>query len=329
MKQIVKAILPKSVFNTLRRYYFKMRARRYLSYDINKWINHTLDDSLEKSIFHIITLYHMIEKGLTMPNRRLGFSYDVIRDLSAYLKKHILNYGDSHEQIAVAIRVLLEYRQLHIDNNFKLEDDINTLLEKLYEKYASYEPLSQIEMTKEEYFGSVNDSFEKFSKSRYSVRYFTGKEVDMDAIKKSISLAQSAPSACNRQSTRLKVVSDKTKVQLILDVQGGNRGFGHLVDKLIVVTTDMRAWRLEEMKAGYIDGGIYAMNLLYSLHHNKVAACALNSYFTPKSDRRMREIIDVPYYENFVMIIALGTIPERIMLTHSQRSKTDYTTTFY
>lgn len=329
MKQIVKAILPKFIFNTLRKYYFKICAKKHISYDIDKWLKHTLDDSLEKSIFHIITLYHMIEKGLTMPNRRLGFSYNVIRDLSAHLERHILNYGDSHEQVSVAIRVLLEYRQLHIDNNFKLEDDIKILLEELYEKYGGYEPLSQIEMTKEEYFGSVNDSFEKFSKSRYSVRYFTGGEVDMDAIKKSISLAQSAPSACNRQSTRLKVVSDKTKVQHILKVQGGNRGFGHLIDKLIVVTTDMRAWRLKEMKAGYIDGGIYAMNLLYSLHYHKVAACALNSYFTPKSDRRMREIIDVPYYENFVLIIALGTISERIMLTRSQRNKADYTTTFY
>jgi hypothetical protein len=50
-----------------------------------------------------------------------------------------------------------------------------------------------------------------------------------------------------------------------LKLQGGIRGFGHLTNKLIVITSDTAVFLMMKDQA-FIDGGMYAMNVLYGLH---------------------------------------------------------------
>ena len=64
-------------------------------------------------------------------------------------------------------------------------------------------------MSDTQYFATTAD-FRAFAQSRHSVRWFSDATVDLGVIKQAISIAQTAPSACNRQATRVKIIKDKT-----------------------------------------------------------------------------------------------------------------------
>lgn len=156
--------------------------------------------------------------------------------------------------------------------------------------------------------------------SRHSLRNFVG-TIDLNDIKKAISIAQNAPSACNRQPSRAHIINDHSICEQILEVQTGNRGFGLLADKLIVLTSDLNVFLgPRERNDVYVNGGIYAMNLLYALHHCKIGACALNWCSTPEQDMQLRKIISIRPSETVILIIACGNVPANFKIARSPRN---------
>jgi nitroreductase len=166
--------------------------------------------------------------------------------------------------------------------------------------------------TSEAYYQHSQASFDLFSQSRHSLRHFsTTAEVSVDEVVKAIELAQNAPSSCNRQSSRVHVVAERPLIEAVLALQNGNRGFGHLVSKLLVLTVDLSCYNgINERNLCYIDSGIYAMNLLYALHHQQIGACTLNWCDSPEDDAKLRSLLDIPASETITLFIACGKAPE-------------------
>ena len=55
--------------------------------------------------------------------------------------------------------------------------------------------------------------------------------------------------------------TNKNQIAKILEVQGGNRGFGHLANRLIIITSEVGVFTgVAERNQVYIDGGMYARN---------------------------------------------------------------------
>ena len=75
-----------------------------------------------------------------------------------------------------------------------------------------------------------------------------------------------------------------------------------------------------ERNGAFVDGGIYAMNLLYSLHFYKVGAVILNWSSTHLEDEKIRNLINSPESERIILIIACGDIPEKFKCTLSKRN---------
>ena len=120
-------------------------------------------------------------------------------------------------------------------------------------------------------------------------------------------MAKNAPSACNRQSWRTYVFTNKKLIEEILLTQGGNRGFGHLANKLIVISGNVSVFGgSHERNQVFIDGGIYAMNVLYALHFNEIAACILNCSFDIEYDQKLRKLCGIKDSEVFITMIACG-----------------------
>ena len=71
--------------------------------------------------------------------------------------------------------------------------------------------------------GGYSD-FQTLAYSRHSVRDFSDKPLSVEQVKKAVKLAQTAPSACNRQSSRIIHVIDREKCEKILNIQGGAKG---------------------------------------------------------------------------------------------------------
>ena len=269
----------------------------------------------------LMIMSHVLEKGITMPNRRLGFGYDRVRNIIMHASNAIRHYPIEYIEIQSTLKDLEQYLQIHQDANFQLPVDIESGILNLLE-HKIKDTKECFEITSKDYFTPTNDYIE-FAHQRHSVRWYDYQKVDNETLIKAIELAQTAPSACNRQSTRVYVIEDATKKEAILNLQNGNRGFGFLADKIILLTADMRYWNYKERTSSFLDAGIFCMSLLNSLHYYHIGACTLNAHLSIKQRKLLRDIIGYSKTEIPVVFISIGNVPQKFMICGSQRLETE------
>lgn len=292
--------------------------------DLCFYIKHSnLDSSSNtknKLLSTMIASYHIVEKGLSMPNRRLGFGKDALLLLITKVKKYIDKYGCNDEQLYYALAIIKEYDVLHKTNNFKLDQNLQLAIDQILENF-DVKPAKQIILTREEFFSKVEDNFESFSYSRHSTRHFDG-DVSLEVIKEALQLAQNAPSACNKQPMISYIVSDNDKIQKILELQQGNRGYGHLIKKVIVITTKFcGCTRFSDRFYPFVDAGIYTMNVLYSLHYKKIGAIPLIWLSSVNRDNILKGLLDASEEEIPCIIIGIGRVADNVICPLSPRKK--------
>lgn len=276
-------------------------------------------DSKGKDLAYLTWFYHQIDKGLAMHDMRLGFGQEKIVSLNETIDSYICKYGDKDTQLLDAIAVLFLYDDVHKKAGFQLPAQIQKIINDKREKYPSIPILEQDFSTPAGYYARINSNFKDFSASRHSIRNFVG-EIPVAQIVDAIDIAKNAPSACNRQPSRVHVVVDKKLIAQCLSLQNGNRGFGNLVNKLLVITGDLSSvLGAQEFFDLNTNVGIFIMNLSYALHYNKVAHCILNWYVLPKEDKKLRNLLQIPDEESVVCFIACGDLPERFKIVSSPR----------
>lgn len=282
---------------------------RTLKYSRNKKNNQSWKASMRVSC-------HILEKGLTMPEKRLGFGQNRVYIVA----NEILNreeYRDLHE-IPIAVGIIKEYDILHKEMDYALPNKLQNLINKVVQLYPEFKNLEQIKVSKNEYFSAKEEPFPFFAGSRRSIRHFSSKATTKQ-INDSIKLALTAPSACNRQAFKCHVFNDKEKVQQILAQQNGNRGFGHLIPQVCVLTVDLRMIGKNEQNDIYFNAGLFAMNLCYAFHYYMVGSCMLNWSVNPKKDKALRKIAYIPDPESITVIIAFGIPNDQIEIARSDK----------
>ena len=336
IKKIIKFLIPSKylkfiIFKKIE-YKIKIDLLKAYVYDLNRYFD--FSDTREgndaiKLLGRIIKAYHVIEKGLTMAETRIGFGKDMMVQLCRDCEKFIDLYGSEEQQIIHALQVIEEYKKFHLEKKFEFDDYVINSFEQLNSKISNLiTPTSQIRITKEEYFQYAESDFKKFCNSRFSVRNFSEEEIPIVDILNALDIAKEAPSACNRQSWRTYIYTNRNDIDEILKIQGGNRGFGHLANKLIIITGEVGLFSgSAERNQVFIDGGIYAMNLLYSLHYQKIAGCILNCSVTPAKDKTLRKLTKIKDSEVFISMVACGIPPENFSLTISKRYTIENTNT--
>ena len=261
----------------------------------------------------IVMGYHVLEKGLTMPRRRMGFGKAAALNLAALVTSFERRFGDD-PQVRHAVRVLRAYRELHRDWPEPMPR-IDAFLAAHPGEAAAVEP----HVTREAFFAEKDAPFPRFSASRHVVRHFAG-PVSRETVEKAVGIALAAPSACNRQPSRAHVVCDPALRDRLFALQGGTRGFGQDADKVIVVTADLSTvrWGWERHDI-YTNGGFFAMNLCHALHHCGVAHCILHWSVPPAADREAHALAGIPENEAIVLMVACGIPPEEFDVAASPR----------
>ncbi len=315
MKEIIKRILPKKWVEKHSHYKVKRRHMQFFKHDILRYNTHSGlwgGKRKEHLLGRISLRAHVVEKGLTMPNMRLGFGKDNLLDLIRLCIAYSSQYGNDNEILCKAVGVVREYKDVHVAEQYTLEQDVQEQINHLLNCMPGIDATQQCVYTSEAYYQHCLASFDLFSQSRHSLRHFsTTAEVSVDEVVKAIELAQNAPSSCNRQSSRVHVVAERPLIEAVLALQNGNRGFGYLVSKLLVLTGDLSCYNgINERNLCYIDSGIYAMNLLYALHYQQIGACTLNWCDSPEDDAKLRSLLDIPASETITLFIACGKAPE-------------------
>ena len=254
--KIIKAIVPLSVRDLLRYLKFNKSLKETFNNNYSRFKKYSFGmynnlDSFEQLDARITKTYHSIEKGLSYDNLRLGFGVNNIDELLKLLRLYVnKDYSIASESFKAAISTLKAYIEVHEKNNF----NVSELKTKLNEFVSTEENLGgTIQLTKKYIDARVDARFTEFSNSRHSIRTFSGESVDVNVITEAIEVAQNTPSACNRQSWKVRIIKDLEKKKILQENQNGNRGFGDFIDKYLLITTDIQYFaKPRELNQPYI-----------------------------------------------------------------------------
>jgi nitroreductase len=274
--------------------------------------------------------YHVFEKGLTMPETRLGFGQDNMHVLISLCELYDEKKYDKNDEVFIhALNVIQEYVDFHNEKKFSFDKEYyDKMLKVLRLRSKTCEITKQMTSNPEQYFAQSNASYDAFSKSRFSVRNYSNKDIPLEVLHQSINLAQKTPSSCNRQPNRVYIIKNPEKIKGVLSLQNGNRGFGHLANTLIVLTSDISIWQgVNDRFQSHLNSGMFSMALLHALHFNKIGACPLNWSSDVKSTEAIKKLLDIPKSELVTLVISCGYLPEEFKIALSPRLDSSIITT--
>lgn len=250
--------------------------------------------------------YHRLEKGLSNANRRASFGVDAAERLCAALA--VANSRNLITSITLyATEVLDSYRQVILG----LPSDAIGV---------GWKTLSRSDIHAASSIPSID-----FFSSRHSVRFFDSlNPPSLHQIREAINLASYTPSVCNRQSWRVMICESEHSRQVALGLQNGNTGFGHYASHVLIVASDRACFAsIGERNQAWIEGGLFAMSLVYALHSLGLGTCCLNWSVDNCRDSELKQALDIPSSYAVAMMIAVGSLPEWIKVAESRRRSTN------
>lgn len=292
--------------------------------------SHHMDDDMEKMQYTLLRENHVIEKGMSMRNPRKGFGQQKVSELLKRLQKYYALYGDKDlDFLKYPLATIKKYIEYTEANGVKIESIKNE-----YKNIASHFDASEIrshagiqEVTKEFIFSTCNSNFKSLLNSRHSIRYFSDKPVDRKIIVEALELAQRTPSACNRQGWKTHVFQGDKSVEL-MKWQGGCHGFEEELKNSILVTANLKAFLSYEVHQAYVDGGLYAMNLINAIHSLGLGCIPLSCGFEYEKLQGL-SAFGIPENEVPIVIVAFGNLPDKFKVAVSTRKDINLTNTFH
>lgn len=310
IKKIIKLFVPKYVFSAMN-WYRTVHIYRNERIRFSKNIGNHKNNNQQQIDAKLIFFSHALEKGLSHIDFRKGFGRYPLTELKKYLVEYDKQqFSKDSPAYKNSISCLKAYKNKHLEEDGRLPDIYCQL-------FSEYE--SEIEEA-DDYLGGISTlkkstkvnnreiNFEELFNNRVSVREFSDEPVNIELLEEAISISMKAPSVCNRQSSRVRIIRDRDIIREVLKVQGGYGGYT-LPPILILITTDTNSFlQNTERNQIYIDGGLFAMGLLTSIEYVGLGACSLNSMFEIKTERKVRTLLQIPDNENFIMFISVGNL---------------------
>lgn len=324
MKKLVKCIpVIKELAEKNRKRKLKKKVSKLIDSYKSRYLSHSvsLRNGTDAELMRrtIIIDSHIIEKGLSHSDFRAGFGKAVIIELQDCLKKY---YGiDGYDDFAYknAISLLCQYHKLNEQYGFDDSDYLSFFLQEETD-LPNLAPhcISSAGI-------GYNSDYETLIRRRHSVRIYDKEALPItkEILQKVITLANTAPSACNRQATHVYAVTDKSKFKTIEGLQRGCKGFGEHVSAFLFVVSDLSLYTVEEFKLPIFDAGIFTMNLLYALETYGLYSCTLNASFNEEDAIKIHKIASIPDSCEVNGLVAVYNLPkdEEVLIAASPRRK--------
>lgn len=291
--------------------------------------NHT-DKDIEKMQYTLSRETHTIEKGMSMRNPRKGFGQEKVTNLINRLKKYNSLYGRIDSAFLYyplsTIKSYIDYTNKTGVSIPEIEKSYGELLSSTDLEFVNVDS-GIIKESKEHIQSLCNKDFESLLYSRHSLRYFSMEPVSKDILYKALSLAQRTPSACNRQGWKTHVYMGDKSVELI-KWQGGSRGFEDEIRCSILVTANLKAFLSFEVHQAYVDGGLYAMNLINALHSLGLGTIPLSTAFQYPKLLNLKTF-GIPENEVPILIIGIGYLQDEFNVAVSTRKDIELTNNWH
>ncbi|WP_193340571.1 nitroreductase family protein [Pseudarthrobacter sp. AB1] len=243
--------------------------------------------------------YHRVEKGLALRSPRSKFGADVMARLSTLLPVVTVMEPDApYARFAEqASQALKQWNAGHgVDSEVAPRSD------------SFPQPDWDVNFV------------DTFFNSRKSVRQFDSKRpVSPEVLNRAVGLAATTPSVCNRQPWQVRFYLGD-RVQSVLAFQNGNAGFRSEVPCVALITVDTRMFSgASERNQPWIEGGVFAMSLVYALHGIGLQTCMLNMSVLNSQAAAVRSATGLEDAEQIVMMVAIGYAPGDYRVARSPR----------
>lgn len=265
----------------------------------------------EQLTARLIYSTHAVEKGLSNSNFELGRGQDNIRLLVHLIEVYKRrNYDESSIAYVAAISSLREFYSMH--ENTSHSSDLKLIYADFLDEILTCESkaggVDVVKFSGKKDTRSIN--FRELVQERSSIRSYSDRPVDLVDIEDALSIAMKTPTVCNRQSIKVRVVRKPEIISQILEVQGGAIGYDTPPALLLITANDAAYLGANERNQGFIDGGLFAMSVLYALEYKSLAACALNAALTEEAEKRIRGMMNIPSGEKLITFISVGHFQE-------------------
>ena len=278
----------------------------------------------EKRRYLILREAHTLEKALSLRNPRKGFGAAKAEHLILSLVSYRRDYGAQDGFLAYpcsVIAVYLSYSRASGTDVSALEAAFRELDGVVLEEIAGV-----MELPSDEIRRAASGNFGQVLESRHSIRAYSPEMVDRQLLIKALEMAAHTPSACNRQAWKTHVFEGE-KVSELLHWQGGCSGFENEIHTAVLVCADMRGFLYYEPFQQYVDGGMYAMNLVNAFHSLGLGTIPLSCGFVHSKLAELRRY-GIPEEESPIVIIGVGNLEDTVKVAVSTRKSILETNTF-
>lgn len=261
---------------------------------------------------------HIIEKGLALPAPRAGFGQPKILDLIEKTRSYESLH--SKDNITKMVRdTVREYIAFHEKNQYELPREFVFLISKFTEEEESVGKGGLKTLEKKMWENYSLETFKYFLSCRHSVRNFTNTPIRDERMQEIINVALNTPSVCNRQGWMVHYYNNKTEIKTLLGYQNGNAGFTDAVNKLLIVTGDIKAFTRYEHNQLFVDGGLLSMNIMLALHSAGLGSCPLNTCMPFYKEENLKKVAKIPMNEKLIMMIAVGNLWDTFSVAQSEK----------
>lgn len=273
----------------------------------------------------MLVVAHSLEKGLSMKVVKKGFGVKKATNLCYYIEKYMRTHNDSTAFCLIeSIGILQAYQTYQRENDFdlgKLNDRIDSISNSLCQ--AQRDVLCQysygtIVLSKEYFKKGESAYYEEFIKSRRSARHYSDKSISEETILKAVELTNYAPSACNRQPSRVYVALGREKAAQVGELLG-NKNFTKDVDNFAIITCDRAYFAGDEHFQWYVNGGIYLSYFVNALHSLGIGSCIMQWFAFSKNEKKIKKLLGIKKSEAIIASISMGYYPDEITCICAQR----------
>lgn len=291
------------------------------------------DRDMHKMQYTLLRENHIIEKGMSMRNTRVGFGQAKVSALIERLRKYNSLYGSADKAFLSyplsTIKAYIAFQHNDGVDISTIENAFSQLCEEAGIHSNDLETPAGIKTMKaDDIRRSAAGDFSSLLYSRHSIRYFNDELPPKEQLEKALTLAARTPSACNRQAWHTHIFFGEDAHEL-LRMQGGCNGFTDDIHCCIVVTADMKGFLGHEPFQCFIDGGLYAQNLINALHFVGLGGIPLSCGFMSSQLLAMQKRFNIPKNEVMTVIVGTGIMFDEMKIAISTRRPISATNTYH
>lgn len=299
---------------------------RYLAHqDISRFSRtasfSAFDAGYDQVVARILYNVHALEKGLAR-NRdlRLGFGRKALTNLNDALAIYVQKgYDRTAFAYVEGVSVIQRYKELHAGGQVDV-----SFLEELVDPgflnpESGFDAAGTKTVRKADKVHNSEKPFYELAQGRSSVREFSGQSIDTRKVLNALRNAEKTPSVCNRQGWRVYWVEDPELARKVLKHQ---RGFGYaqMPEVLLTITVSNNAYLSPvERNQAFVDGGLFAMSVMYGLEYEGLATVPLNAMMYHKDQKAVRRLLDLDDSDMITMFIAIGDFMDDCVVPISDR----------